>query len=193
MAAPDSTMTQLMDLQAEMIGPAWPAIDPNERLPKRELELLTHAADHAAADHVLHLYGDVVPPRLATTRSRRIRLTTLLFYPRRDGMSRVLVEARSVGTPAIVHDYGLLAHLVRRHGLGLVVDGTDSRSFREALVALTTDADATGRDAPALSDFAARFSRERLAEAVSKPFRGEAGAPVERRRRPKTRLQIPQA
>jgi glycosyltransferase involved in cell wall biosynthesis len=99
-----------------------------------------------------------------------------LPYPRHDGVSRVLVEACSVGTPVIVHDYGLLAHLVRRHGLGVVVDCNDSRSLREALLALTTDARATERYAPALESFAARFSRGRFAEAASRPFRGEADA-----------------
>jgi len=115
----------------------------------------------------------------------------VLPYPRHDGMSRVLVEACSVGTPVIVHDYGLLAHLVRRHGLGLVVDCTDTRALRRALIELTMNADATARYAPALSGFAARFSRERFAEAVSRPFRREAGAVVEQRPPPTTRLRTP--
>jgi hypothetical protein len=352
-AAPDSTLTELGDLQAEMIplGRGRPA-DVNERMRtqtrhrvRREIELLAHAADRAAADHVLHLYADSIVPSLATTPSRGIRLTTLLFYPRahypdafgvqlpvaervraaakeaavsgwrrrrdahavmtldeeaarrwsakrgapaywvpeptiesaplsvpasaragcilygaladrkgidllaraisseptpirvsvagepdsgyhprlqellaemrrggasvelhahrhteseglhalasarcavlpyprHDGMSRVLVEACSVGTPVIVHDYGLLAHFVRRYGLGLVVDCNDSRAFRDALLELTTNADATEHHAASLSGFAARFSRERFAEAVLKPSLGEAGAAVEQR------------
>jgi glycosyltransferase involved in cell wall biosynthesis len=96
-------------------------------------------------------------------------------------MSRVLVEACSVGTPEIVHDYGLLAHFVRRYGLGLVVDCNDTRAFRDALLELTTNADATEHHAASLSGFAARFSRERFAEAVLKPSLGEAGAAVEQR------------
>jgi len=363
-AAPDSTLSELVDLHAEMIalGRARPGNDFNERLGtrqrhsiRRELELLAGAADRAGADHVVHLYADSVLPRLATTRSRGFRLTTLLFYPRahypdafdvrlpvaervraaakeaavagwrrrrdahavmtldeeaarrwsakggapaywlpeptverapvpvvasarsgcilygaladrkgidllaraigsgptpirvtvagesdpgflprlrellaemsrggasvelrarrhteteglhalgsarcavlpyprHDGMSRVLVEACAVGTPVIVHDYGLLAHLVRRHGLGLVVDCNDSRAFREALVELTTNADATERYAPALRGFAARFSRERFAEAVSRPFRDEAGAAIEPRPSAATPLHTP--
>jgi hypothetical protein len=54
-------------------------------------------------------------------------------------------------------------------------------------------ADATGRYAPALSDFAVRFAGRRFAEAVSTPFRGQASPPGERRRRPTTRLEMPQA
>ena len=54
-------------------------------------------------------------------------------------------------------------------------------------------ADATGRYAPALSDVAARFAGERFAEAVPTPFPGQASGPVERRRRPTTRLPVPQA
>jgi glycosyltransferase involved in cell wall biosynthesis len=362
-AAPDSMMTELVDLEAEMIplGRPRPAIDGRLRrytrhVARRELGLLAHAAHHASAHHVLHLYADAVLPRLATIPSRGIRLTTLLFYPRahypdafgvplpfaqrvraaakevavagwrrhrdahavmtldeeaarrwsakrgapaywvpeptverappvpasdrsgcilygaladrkgidllaraigsdptpirvtvageadpaflprlrellaemsrggasvelrahrhteteglhalasarcavlpyprHDGMSRVLVEACSVGTPVIVHDYGLLAHLVRRHGLGLAVDCSDSRAFREALTALTTNAEATERYAPALSGFAARFSRERFAAAVSKPFRDDAGAAVEQRPPATTRLHTSHA
>jgi glycosyltransferase involved in cell wall biosynthesis len=116
-----------------------------------------------------------------------------LPYPRHDGMSRVLVEACSVGTPVLVHDYGLLAHLVRRHGLGLAVDCNDSRSLREALMALTTDPGATERYAPALSSFAARFSRERFAEAVSRPFRGEADATDEQHPRATAGIHTAQA
>jgi hypothetical protein len=72
-------------------------------------------------------------------------------------------------------------HFVRRYGLGLVVDCNDSRAFRDALLELTTNADATEHHAASLSGFAARFSRERFAEAVLKPSLGEAGAAVEQR------------
>jgi glycosyltransferase involved in cell wall biosynthesis len=64
-------------------------------------------------------------------------------------MSRVLVGARAAGMPVIAHDYGLLANLVLRHGLGLVIDRNDSRAFREALVELTTNGFAAKRYAPA--------------------------------------------
>jgi hypothetical protein len=115
----------------------------------------------------------------------------VLPYPRHDGMSRVLLEACSVGTPVIVHDHGLLAHLVRRHDLGLVVDCTDSGALRRALLSLTMDAHTTERYAAALSRFAARFSRKRFTEAVSRPFR-DGGAAV-RHPGAATRVRAPQA
>src|SRR5581483_2056835 len=57
----------------------------------------------------------------------------VLPYHRHVGMSRVLLEAAAVGTPVLVHDHGLIAALVQRHGIGLVVDCSDPRAFRRAL------------------------------------------------------------
>jgi len=95
----------------------------------------------------------------------------LLPYPRHDGMSRVLVEACSVGTPVIVHDRGLLGHLVREHRIGRAVDCRDPSALREAILALAGEgADTTAYDA-ALARFAARFSEERFETAAIAPFR----------------------
>lgn len=82
-------------------------------------------------------------------------------------MSRVLVEACAVGTPVIVHDHALLANLVRRHGLGLVIDCNDSRAFREARVELTTNGDGAERYAPALALFLACSFGTATLEAIS--------------------------
>jgi hypothetical protein len=98
-----------------------------------------------------------------------------------------------VRTPVIVHDYGLLAHLVGRHGQGVTVGCNDSRVLPRALIALTTDADVIERYGPALSGFAVRFSRQRFEEAVSKRFLGDANAAVEQRPPPTSRLHTPQA
>lgn len=57
----------------------------------------------------------------------------VLPYRAHRGMSRVLVEACSVGTPVIVHDFGLLARVVREEGLGTVVDCDDGAALGAAL------------------------------------------------------------
>lgn len=93
----------------------------------------------------------------------------LLPYPRHDGMSRVLVEAVSVGTPVIVHDRGLLGHLVRRHGLGLAVDCTDAEALRDAVLSFATENRAADY-AGALARFAARFSPACFEQALLAPF-----------------------
>jgi glycosyltransferase involved in cell wall biosynthesis len=94
----------------------------------------------------------------------------VLPYPRHDGMSRVLLEACSVGTPVIVHDRGLIGYLVRRHKLGRAVDCRDPRALRRAILDLTLT---EGPEAYAdrLAEFASRFSVERFEEAVLAPFR----------------------
>jgi glycosyltransferase involved in cell wall biosynthesis len=93
----------------------------------------------------------------------------LLPYPRHDGMSRVLLEACTVGTPVVVHDRGLLGYLVRRHSLGRTVDCRDARELRRAILELAeTGAGATYR--ASLAQFASCFSAERFRRAVAAPF-----------------------
>jgi glycosyltransferase involved in cell wall biosynthesis len=94
----------------------------------------------------------------------------LLPYPRHDGMSRVLVEACSVGTPVVVHDRGLLGHLVREHGIGLAVDCRDPCALREAILELAGERADTRRYDDAVARFAARFSQERFEAAAIAPF-----------------------
>jgi hypothetical protein len=89
----------------------------------------------------------------------------LLPYPKHPGMSRVLVESCSVGTPVIAHDFGLLGHLVRRHRLGLAVDCTDPNALREAVL-LLTEAERSVSYTEHLARFAARFERERFRDAL---------------------------
>jgi glycosyltransferase involved in cell wall biosynthesis len=93
----------------------------------------------------------------------------VLPYPRHDGMSRVLMEACSVGTPVIVHDRGLIGHLVRTYKLGHVVNCWDARALRRAILDLAL-LEKNEAYAARLADFAARFSRERFQEAVLTPF-----------------------
>jgi glycosyltransferase involved in cell wall biosynthesis len=89
----------------------------------------------------------------------------LLPYPRHPGMSRVLVEACSVGTPVVADGFGLLGHLVRRHRLGLAVDCTDPGALREAVLSLA-DAERSASYSEPLARFAARFTPERFRAAL---------------------------
>ena len=79
----------------------------------------------------------------------------VLPYPRHAGMSRVLVESAATGTPVVAHDWGLLGHLVRTHGLGVTVDSSDAAALRTAVLSLS-ETDAQRRYAHALARFAAR-------------------------------------
>jgi glycosyltransferase involved in cell wall biosynthesis len=94
----------------------------------------------------------------------------VLPYPRHDGMSRILVEAASVGTPVVAHDRGLLGHLVRRHQLGLAIDCTDPRALRDAVLDLTETPSRAAEHADALAAFSARFAPDRFAAACLEPF-----------------------
>ncbi len=89
----------------------------------------------------------------------------LLPYPRHPGMSRVLVEACSVGTPVVTHRFGLLGHLVRAHGLGLSVDCHDPEALRAAVIAMSDPARHEDY-ADALAAFAARFTSAAFSSAI---------------------------
>jgi glycosyltransferase involved in cell wall biosynthesis len=89
----------------------------------------------------------------------------LLPYPYHSGMSRVLVEACSVGTPVVADRFGLLGHLVRRHELGLAVDCANPRVLREAVLSLT-DPERAHSYSEQLDRFAARFSPEQFRDAL---------------------------
>jgi glycosyltransferase involved in cell wall biosynthesis len=89
----------------------------------------------------------------------------VLPYPYHAGMSRVLVEACSVGTPVVVHHFGLLGHLVRTHRLGLSVDCTDARALRSAVLTLADPAQPAAH-AEALRAFSARYAPDRFRAAL---------------------------
>jgi glycosyltransferase involved in cell wall biosynthesis len=89
----------------------------------------------------------------------------LLPYPRHAGMSRVLLEACSVGTPVVTDNFGLLGHLVREHRLGLAVDTADPLALRGAVLSLTAD-DRSGSYSEPLAEFAARFTSGRFRSAL---------------------------
>jgi glycosyltransferase involved in cell wall biosynthesis len=87
-------------------------------------------------------------------------------YPRHFGMSRVLVEAASVGTPVVAHDFGLVGHLVRRHGIGVAVDCTQAELLRETIHAFGESRDAKATFRTALGEFAARYTPEAFRRAL---------------------------
>jgi glycosyltransferase involved in cell wall biosynthesis len=97
-------------------------------------------------------------------------------YPSHDGMSRVLVEACSVGTPVIVHNRGLVGHLVRRHGLGRAVDCQDAGALCRAIVELAGEGDAAREYRDNLARFASRFSPRHFERALLGVFHGDVGA-----------------
>lgn len=93
----------------------------------------------------------------------------VLPYVGHVGMSRVLVEAASVGTPVVAHAEGLLGYLVKTRGLGIAVDCRNPAALAAAVREIS-DPHATGRYADALRRFAAEHSAERFAAAVREPF-----------------------
>jgi len=99
----------------------------------------------------------------------------LLPYVDHWGMSRVLLEAASVGTPVIVPNQGLLGHLVRTHGLGYTVDAADPVALRAAILRLTDDPSLVEHHQDALRQWSARYSQERFREAVLAPLQERNG------------------
>jgi O-antigen ligase/glycosyltransferase involved in cell wall biosynthesis len=97
----------------------------------------------------------------------------LMPYPRHYGASRVLLEAASVGTPVIVNDFGLIAHLVKRHSLGVAVDCTDPQRFRDTLLGQLADPTTPARYGEALSAFTLAYSASSFQRAILAPFSEE--------------------
>jgi hypothetical protein len=93
----------------------------------------------------------------------------VLPYPQHYTMSRVLVEACSVGTPVIVHDRGLLGHLVRKNNLGLALDCMDLGALRHGLLNFCAE-DLSSQYADAHARFVRMFSRDAFQQALSSAF-----------------------
>jgi glycosyltransferase involved in cell wall biosynthesis len=91
----------------------------------------------------------------------------VLPYLHHYGMSRVLLEAATVGTPVVVHTDGLLGYLVRRHGLGLSVDCRDPLALRRALESFGDRPAAVDRYGDALRRFASRYANATFSQALS--------------------------
>jgi glycosyltransferase involved in cell wall biosynthesis len=102
----------------------------------------------------------------------------VLPYRRHTGMSRVLLEAASVGTPVVVADFGLLAHLTRSAGLGVVARPDEPANLRAAIDALAAHPPSRAQG-QRLADFAARYREEVFANAITRAL----DLPVEPQRR----------
>lgn len=94
----------------------------------------------------------------------------VLPYPNHNGPSRVLLEAATVGTPVVVHDRGLLGHLVRTHNLGLAVDCSDASALGTALTRLCEEPSPVAQHVKGLSEFAARYSHSVFAARLRPVF-----------------------
>jgi glycosyltransferase involved in cell wall biosynthesis len=90
----------------------------------------------------------------------------LLPYPRHTGMSRVLLEAVSVGTPVVATRFGMMGALVQRHHLGLAVRSSVPSELRAAIDALARDEGGPRTFSPWLSAFAAAYSRQEFERRV---------------------------
>lgn len=164
--------------------------------PRKGLDLLAEAVVVAGAPVRVVIAGSVEPGYEGTLRALGERMATagarvelharthgeaeglrrlqeaeavVLPYPAHYGMSRVLVEAATVGTPVIAHDHGLVADLVRRHGLGVVVDCRDPHALGGALRAMT-GAGRSGAWERALAAFAAAHSHREFEARVRAAF-----------------------
>lgn len=98
---------------------------------------------------------------------------TVLPYVSHYGMSRVLLESASVGTPVVVHNTGLLGHLVTTNHLGLAVDSRDKWALRTAVEHFTQGGATLGPYVKALQAFAARYSPAAFRAAVEAPYIGD--------------------
>ena len=172
-------------LHVTLAGPAGP-----EFLPRVEAYVSEMRRRGATVDLRARRYSELDGLRaLAGSRC------AVLPYPRHAGMSRVLLEAASVGTPVVVHDRALLGYLVRRHALGLAVDCHDPRALRRAIMNLTEGATRVEEYADSLARFSARFSTDNFERALLAPFTrappGTARAP--RRLDPRNVIRRPSA
>jgi glycosyltransferase involved in cell wall biosynthesis len=92
----------------------------------------------------------------------------LVTYKQHYTMSRVLLEAASVGTPVVAHRYGLVGDLVNRHGLGTSIDCSDASLLNGAMREFTHDKVLLDRER--LAKFTEQYSHSAFEKAVRAPF-----------------------
>jgi glycosyltransferase involved in cell wall biosynthesis len=143
-------------LKVTLAGPSEPGFS-------GRLEEYVRSMRAAGAD--VHLLNRHLTPREGADLLAHSRCA-VLPYPRHHGMSRVLLEAAEAGTPVVVENHGLVAHLVRSHGLGAAVDSADPVTLGQAIRRFTDDEHAAEAHQEALRRFAERYSPQRFARAV---------------------------
>lgn len=85
-------------------------------------------------------------------------------YPRHFGMSRVMIEAASVGAPVVGTDFGLMGAQIKTWKLGRAVDTSNSELFADAITATIDEGAPTF--ASGLADYSGRYSLEAFRRAV---------------------------
>jgi glycosyltransferase involved in cell wall biosynthesis len=122
---------------------------------EREFNQSVDAMRAVGADVHLDLVTDGGVPApadaLATARC------AVLPYRKHFGVSRVLMEAATVGTPVVGPEWGPNGSLIREYGLGLTADPADPAALRKAIFELCDDPHATAAYAANLS----RYVQER--------------------------------
>ena len=91
-----------------------------------------------------------------------------------EGLPISLLQAMSLGVPAIVTDVGGMAEVVRRSGGGLLVPVSDAETFAQAIVRMAYDQQLRDQLAGfALGCFGDEFTLDRMEDAYSDVYRHE--------------------
>lgn len=91
------------------------------------------------------------------------------------GMSGVLILAAIAGKPVICHNEGLIAHLVKAHNLGLVVDIGDPTAVSKAIESLQKDERLKGQLSHSGAAFAKQHTPERFGACICDAIESAAG------------------
>lgn len=87
-------------------------------------------------------------------------------YQRHVGMSGILLLAAAAQKPVLSSDYGLMGELVRRHGLGLIVDSTNPGKISQELTHLLLEPTADLCEPNQLQSFVEQNSAQRFAQVI---------------------------
>ena len=89
-----------------------------------------------------------------------------------EGLPISLLQAMSIGLPALVTDVGGMAEVVRNSGCGVRVPVGDSQGMADAIVAVGSDAEARRRYAAnGIEAFGAQFTLEKMNDAYMRLYR----------------------
>jgi len=130
------------------------------RFLRRVRELLQHRPDLSVEVVDRHIEDAELAERLSRCD------WILLPYQRFVGSSGVLVWATAARKPVVAQDYGLVGALVRRYGLGIVVDSTKPVALGVALREAVTTVKAPRGDSWKHGEFLRGRTPERFASAI---------------------------